>query len=83
MMQSTNMASADEDDEEVGLPALPHGTKNYMTPQCYRRMLDEREHLVKWPMWSHGLQAMVTAVKTVTIFTASAVCAKSIEEFAF
>ena len=41
------MASADEDDEEVGLPALPHGTKNYMTPQCYRRMLDEREHLVR------------------------------------
>lgn len=37
----------DEDDEDVGLPALPHGTKNYMTPQCYRRMLDEREHLVK------------------------------------
>ena len=27
--------------------ALPHGTKNYMTPQCYRRMLDEREHLVR------------------------------------
>ena len=41
------MSSTDEDDEEVGLPALPHGTKNYMTPQCYRRMLDEREHLVR------------------------------------
>ncbi len=40
-------SSDDEDDDDVGLPALPHGTKNYMTPQCYRRMLDEREHLVK------------------------------------
>ena len=42
-----NIASDDEDDEDVSLPALPHGTKNYMTPQCYRRMLDEREHLVR------------------------------------
>ena len=25
---------SDDDDEEVGLPALPHGTKNYMTPAC-------------------------------------------------
>ena len=43
-----NTAANDEsDDEDVSLPALPHGTKNYMTPQCYRRMLDEREHLVR------------------------------------
>lgn len=42
-----NNFSNEEDDEDVSLPALPHGTKNYMTPQCYRRMLDEREHLVK------------------------------------
>ena len=46
-MQNVSINTSDEDDEEVGLPALPHGTKNYMTPQCYRRMLDEREHLVR------------------------------------
>ena len=39
---------ADEnDDNEVRLPGLPPNTKNYMTPACYRRLLDEREHLVK------------------------------------
>lgn len=37
----------DDDDEDVKLPALPHGTKNYMTPPCYRSMLEEREKLVK------------------------------------
>ena len=36
----------DEDDEEVKLPGLPPNTKNYMTPACYRRLLDERERLV-------------------------------------
>ena len=37
---------ADSDDEEVKLPGLPPNTKNYMTPACYRCLLDEREHLV-------------------------------------
>ena len=36
----------DDDDDEVKLPGLPPNTKNYMTPACYRRLLDEREHLV-------------------------------------
>lgn len=35
-----------DDDDEVTLPGLPPNTKNYMTPPCYRRLLDEREHLV-------------------------------------
>ena len=35
-----------DDDDEVKLPGLPPNTKNYMTPACYRRLLDEREHLV-------------------------------------
>lgn len=39
-------ATNDEDDDDVSLPKLPPNTKNYMTPQCYRRLLDEREHLV-------------------------------------
>ena len=37
---------AQDDDDEVKLPGLPPNTKNYMTPACYRRLLDEREHLV-------------------------------------
>lgn len=36
----------DDDGEEVKLPGLPPNTKNYMTPVCYRRLLDEREQLV-------------------------------------
>ena len=44
-MSAQNMS--DEDDgEEVKLPGLPPNTKNYMTPACYRRLLDEREKLV-------------------------------------
>ena len=46
-MMGNTSANDESDDEDVSLPALPHGTKNYMTPQCYRRMLDEREHLVR------------------------------------
>ncbi len=46
-MMGDTAANDESDDEDVSLPALPHGTKNYMTPQCYRRMLDEREHLVR------------------------------------
>ena len=38
--------SNEQDDDEVTLPGLPPNTKNYMTPTCYRRLLDEREHLV-------------------------------------
>ena len=39
-------SDGDEDDELV-LPELPSGTRNYMTPACYRRLIDERAHLVK------------------------------------
>ena len=46
-MMGNTAANDESDDEDVSLPALPHATKNYMTPQCYRRMLDEREHLVR------------------------------------
>ena len=31
----------DEDDDEIGLPALPQGTRNYMTPQGYARLRAE------------------------------------------
>lgn len=40
------MTEQRDDDDEVTLPGLPPNTKNYMTPACYRRLLDEREHLV-------------------------------------
>lgn len=36
----------DENVEEIKLPGLPANAKNYMTPSCYRRLLDERERLV-------------------------------------
>jgi len=32
---------SDDDDGEVGLPPLPAGTRNYMTPAGYRRLRDE------------------------------------------
>ncbi|MEH0166106.1 transcription elongation factor GreB [Roseateles microcysteis] len=30
-----------DDDEDVGLPALPQGTRNYMTPEGYARLRSE------------------------------------------
>ena len=39
--------SADEDDGDEGASPLPAGSKNYMTPQGWRRMRDELSHLVK------------------------------------
>ncbi|MCG5031595.1 transcription elongation factor GreB [Mesosutterella sp. OilRF-GAM-744-9] len=37
----------EQDEDEVSLPGLPAHAPNYMTPECYRRMLDERENLVR------------------------------------
>ncbi len=34
-------SSGDEDDDIGGLPPLPAGTRNYMTPQGYQRLRDE------------------------------------------
>jgi transcription elongation factor GreB len=39
--------SADDDGDDVpGLPPLPAGTKNYMTPQGYRRLREELLQLI-------------------------------------
>jgi transcription elongation factor GreB len=39
---------ADEDDEDpVGVPALPAGTKNYMTPAGHAALREEFERLIK------------------------------------
>lgn len=41
------MSQIDEDDDDdVKIPEI-RGLKNYMTPPCYHRMLEERSHLVK------------------------------------
>ena len=37
---------APEDDEDIVLPALPAGTKNYMTPGGHARLKTELEHLI-------------------------------------
>jgi transcription elongation factor GreB len=39
--------AAPDDDEEVGLPALPAGSRNYMTPAGHARMQAELSHLVR------------------------------------
>ena len=36
----------DDDDLEAGLPALPPGSKNYITPTGYKRLKDELLHLL-------------------------------------
>jgi len=40
-------AAPEEDDEDAGLPALPAGTRNYMTPAGHARMLAELARLVR------------------------------------
>jgi transcription elongation factor GreB len=35
-----------EDDEELALPAIPAGTKNYITPRGHKRLKDELLHLI-------------------------------------
>lgn len=36
----------EDEDDDLGLPALPSGTKNYMTPQGYQRLRTELLHLI-------------------------------------
>ncbi len=56
----TRENDADDDDDEVGLPALPQGTKNYITPQGYARLRaelmalldDERPKIVEIVSWA-------------------------------
>jgi transcription elongation factor GreB len=37
----------DDDDEGGGLPPLPKGVKNYITPQGWQRLQDELKHLLR------------------------------------
>src|SRR3954466_6384843 len=42
----TRESDADTDDEEIGLPPLPAGGKNYITPAGYTRLRDELLDLI-------------------------------------
>ncbi len=39
--------ATEDEDEEIGLPALPAGSKNYMTPAGHARMQSELSQLVR------------------------------------
>jgi transcription elongation factor GreB len=40
-------AAAGDDDDDIALPELPAGVRNYITPTGYQRLRDELAHLVK------------------------------------
>ena len=42
----TRESNSEEDDEDIGLPAIPAGSKNYITPQGYARMRAELLSLI-------------------------------------
>jgi transcription elongation factor GreB len=45
-MSKAFVKEVEADDDEVEAPALPAGTKNYITPAGYRRLKDELLHLL-------------------------------------
>ena len=56
----TRESDGDEEDDEIALPPLPHGGKNYITPQGYARLRgelltlidDERPKVVETVHWA-------------------------------
>jgi transcription elongation factor GreB len=46
MSKAFTKESEGDDDDDLGLPALPAGTKNYVTPQGYARLRAELLHLM-------------------------------------
>jgi transcription elongation factor GreB len=60
MNQAPRQASDGDEDEDLGLPALPQGARNYMTPSGYARMRaelltlidDERPKVVEIVHWA-------------------------------
>jgi transcription elongation factor GreB len=56
----TKESSGDDDDDELALPALPAGGKNYLTPEGYQRLReelmtlldDERPKIVEVVSWA-------------------------------
>jgi transcription elongation factor GreB len=60
MSKAFTKESDADDDEDLALPALPHGARNYMTPQGYARMRaefmtlldEERPKIVEIVSWA-------------------------------
>ncbi len=46
MSKAFTRESEQDDDEDIGLPALPKGTRNYITPTGYARLRDELLNLI-------------------------------------
>jgi transcription elongation factor GreB len=46
MSKAFTRENDDDDEDSPSLPALPSGTKNYMTPEGYRRLKEEYMHLL-------------------------------------
>jgi transcription elongation factor GreB len=42
----TKESDSTDDDEDIGLPPIPAGTRNYLTPQGYQRLRDELFSLI-------------------------------------
>ena len=78
----TKESDGGDDDDEVSLPALPQGTRNYMTPEGYARLraefvelIDtERPKIVEIVSWAakNGDRS-----ETATTCTARSACARS------
>ena len=47
MSKAFTKESDDDDEDNADAPAIPAGSKNYMTPAGHRRMREELEHLFK------------------------------------
>jgi transcription elongation factor GreB len=46
MSKAFTRETDDDDDDEVALPSVPAGSKNYLTPAGYRRLKEEYMHLL-------------------------------------
>lgn len=46
MSKAFTRETDDDDDDEVSLPSVPAGSKNYITPAGYRRLKEEYMHLL-------------------------------------
>ena len=74
---------ADDDDEAPGLPPLPAGTRNYLTPQGWRRLREELMTLLDVGAPEDGRGRLLGGqerrplARTATTCTARSGCARS------
>ena len=78
----------DEDEEDFAVPALPVGSKNYMTPYGYARLSAELDELwkVERPKLVETifrLRAMAIVQKMATISMAKSACVKLTAVYVF